>query len=361
MKRIIFIFGIICFLLFDSMHVFSQNNGVIRKIVIDAGHGGKDPGAVGKNSREKDITLSIALKTGSYIERNFPDVEVIYTRKTDRFIKLRDRARIANEAGAHLFISIHCNANTSSKIYGAETYVMGLHKSEDNLEVAKLENASILKEEDYSEHYEGFNPNSPEAYIIFSLYQNAHLEQSLNIASKVQNQFRERVGIRDRGVLQAGFWVLYKTTMPGILVETGYLSNSKDEQFLLTRNGQNYIASTIYRAFKEYKQEYEQGNNEVAESVSFEKKDAQVIYRVQILSSDKKLKSKDKRLKGLKNIYNYKHQGMYKYCTGEEILFSTANDLKIEMRAKGFKDAFIVAFKDNQRISLSEAKELSEN
>ncbi|MCF8388407.1 MAG: N-acetylmuramoyl-L-alanine amidase, partial [Bacteroidales bacterium] len=214
-KRVFAFFGIVALVFLPLHDAFADGEGRIRKVVIDAGHGGRDPGALGKNSREKDIALSIALKTGGYIEKYLPDVEVIYTRKSDRFVELHKRAQIANEAQADLFISIHCNANNSSQPYGTETYVMGLHKSQANLEVAQKENAAILKEEDYQAEYEGFDPESPEAYIIFSLFQNAFLDQSLEFASLVQNQFKERVGLRDRGVMQAGFLVLYRITMPG--------------------------------------------------------------------------------------------------------------------------------------------------
>lgn len=229
----------------------------VRKVVIDAGHGGHDPGAVGRISKEKDITLSIALKTGKYIEENLSDVEVIYTRKTDVFVELYKRAKIANEAKADLFISIHCNANKSSSPYGAETYVMGLHKSEANLAVAQLENAAILLEEDYHVKYDGFDPNSPEGNIFFSMLQNAYLDQSLYLASNVQKHFKDRVNLFDRGVKQAGFLVLYKTTMPSVLIETGFISNSKEEKLLASDEGQNYIASAIFRAIKDYKKSFE--------------------------------------------------------------------------------------------------------
>ena len=339
----------------------AQVNGGINTVVIDAGHGGRDPGAVGKNSKEKHITLSIALKTGAYIEKNFPNVKVIYTRKTDRAVALHERARIANDAKADLFISIHCNANNSSKIYGSETYVMGLHKSQANLEVAKKENASILGEEDYMAHYEGFNPNSPEAYIIFSLYQHANLDQSLNFAAKVQKQFKDRVGLRDRGVYQAGFMVLYKTTMPGVLVETSYLSNSSDEKYLLTKKGQVYIASAIYRAFKEYKHEYEKNalssttNNTTPNA---EEEIAQeIIFRVQIASSSKDIKN-HRKFKNLGDLFVYNHNGQNKYCIGAEKNMNDARELKKKLRKKKFKDAFIIAFLNGERISIKLAQEM---
>lgn len=358
MKRNSFLFVI--FLFCCPLFGLGQTTGHINTIVIDAGHGGKDPGASGKNSKEKNIALAIALKTGMYIENNFPDVKVIYTRKTDRFIPLHQRAKIANDAKADLFISIHCNANNSSKIYGTETYVMGLHKSQANLEVAKTENASILQEEDYMVRYEGFNPNSPEAYIIFSLYQHANLDQSLNLAAKVQKQFKERVGLRDRGVYQAGFLVLYQTTMPGILVETSYLSNAKDEKYLLSKEGQVYIASAIYRAFKEYKLEYEknlQTQPPVISDKPENKLTPNVIFRVQIASSSKDIRG-HRKFKDLGNIFVYKHRGMNKYCIGEEKNMKSATDLKNTLRKKKFKDAFIVAFLDGERISIDRAQEM---
>ena len=233
----------------------------VNRVVIDAGHGGKDPGAMGAHSREKDIALAIALKTGEYITKYLPDVEVIYTRKTDVFVELYKRAEIANDAKASLFISIHCNASKSTAASGTETYVMGLHKSAANLEVAKLENAAILNEDNFADMYDGFNPNQDEDYITLTMFQNAFLEQSTILADEIQRQFRERVKRKDRGVFQAGFLVLYRTTMPGVLIETGFISNPDDESFLMSEDGQAYIASAIFRAFKYYKEEMERSDN----------------------------------------------------------------------------------------------------
>ncbi|MBL7857870.1 MAG: N-acetylmuramoyl-L-alanine amidase [Cyclobacteriaceae bacterium] len=229
-------------------------------VVIDAGHGGKDSGTLGKASKEKDVALKIALKLGANIEKNLPGVKVIYTRKDDRFIPLDERADIANKNKADLFICIHSNANPNTKAFGTETYVMGLHKDESNLEVAKRENSVILLDENYKERYEGFDPNSAESYILFSLNQSAYQENSLNFASKVEAQFKNRAGRASRGVKQAGFWVLWRTTMPSVLIETGFLSNGTEEQFLVSDSGQELIASGIYRAFKEYKTEVESIN-----------------------------------------------------------------------------------------------------
>jgi N-acetylmuramoyl-L-alanine amidase len=256
-KRFFIIFGILLLALVTTQVALADRHGFINTVVIDPGHGGRDPGAVGRNSKEKDLTLAISLKLGEYIKENMPDVKVIYTREKDEFVELFRRAQIANENNADLFISIHCNSSRSSAALGTETFVMGLHRSEANLEVARKENASILFEEDYMDTYDGFDPHSPEANIIFSLYQNAYLDQSLSVASLVQDQFRERARRIDRGVKQAGFLVLYQITMPGILVEAGFLSNPREEQYLMSESGQAYIASAIYRAFRDYKEQHE--------------------------------------------------------------------------------------------------------
>lgn len=226
-------------------------------IVIDAGHGGKDHGTSGKIIKEKDLALKIALKVGKHIEKNVPGVKVIYTRKDDRYLPLDERADIANRNKADLFICIHANANKNARAFGTETYVMGLHVDDNNLSVAKRENSVILLDENYEERYEGFDPNSPESYILFTLTQSAYQSSSLSFAQKVEDQFKKRVGRVSRGVKQAGFLVLWRTTMPSVLIETGFLSNSPEEKFLATDEGQELIASGIYRAFKEYKSEVE--------------------------------------------------------------------------------------------------------
>jgi N-acetylmuramoyl-L-alanine amidase len=229
-------------------------------VVIDAGHGGHDPGTRGKKALEKDVALKIALKLGSHIEKNIPGVKVIYTRKSDKYIELDERAAIANRNKADLFICIHANSVPGSKAYGTETYVMGLHKDNSNFEVAKRENSVILMEDNYEERYEGFDPNSPESYILFSLTQSAFQESSLLFAQKIEQQFKNRVGRSSRGVKQAGFVVLWRTTMPSVLIETGFLSNGQEEEILAGDQGQELIASGIYRAFKEYKSDVESIN-----------------------------------------------------------------------------------------------------
>jgi N-acetylmuramoyl-L-alanine amidase len=209
---------------------------------------------------EKDVALKISLKLGSYIEKNIPGVKVIYTRKDDHYLGLDERADIANKAKADLFICIHANSVPGSNAYGTETYIMGLHKDNANFEVAKRENAVILMDENYKERYEGFDPNSPESYILFSITQSAYQESSLMFAAKVEEEFKLRAGRKSRGVKQAGFVVLYRTTMPSVLIEAGFLSNSEEEGFLLTDKGQDLIASGVYRAFKKYKSEVESIN-----------------------------------------------------------------------------------------------------
>jgi N-acetylmuramoyl-L-alanine amidase len=259
--------NIVAILLFSVALVTASFNhtGVrdykVQKVVIDAGHGGKDPGTSGEFSVEKDIALSIALETGEIIKKHMPDVEVIYTRVDDSYPDLKDRSDLANNNHADLFMSIHCNsAPWSEKVHGTETYVMGLHKTEENFEVAKRENSVILLEENYEETYQGFDPSSPESYILFNLTQSAYQERSIAMASKVEDQFKNRVGRRSRGIKQAGFYVLWSTSMPSILIETGYLSNAKEERDLNDKLQQTYIASGIYRAFRDYKTEIESQN-----------------------------------------------------------------------------------------------------
>lgn len=230
----------------------------VKAIVIDAGHGGKDPGCIGKISRESNIALKVALELGKIIKEQLPDVKVIYTRKDDTFIPLDERSAIANRNNADLFLSIHCNANEKKTVFGTETYVMGLHTSEENLQVAMRENSVILQEEDYLKKYDGFDPQSPLAYIIMANMQSAYIDNSLRIASKIEDQFATRVKRHSRGVKQAGFVVLRKSAMPSALIEIGYLSNVQEEKYLNTTLAQVYIASAIYRAVRDYKKEIEE-------------------------------------------------------------------------------------------------------
>lgn len=228
----------------------------VRTLVIDAGHGGKDPGCHGAVANEKHIALSVAKELARIVEENLPDVKVILTRNADHFVELHERANIANKANADLFISIHCNSGPSAA-HGTETFTMGLHTSDGNLNVAKRENSVILSEDDYLEKYDGFDPNSSEAHILFSLYQNAYMDNSLKLAQKIEDQFKNRVNRHSRGVKQAGLLVLWKTAMPSVLIELGFLTNTNEEQYLNNAHNQVLMASGIYRAFKEYKFELE--------------------------------------------------------------------------------------------------------
>jgi len=226
---------------------------IVKTVVIDAGHGGKDSGCSGKKAKEKDIALSVALKVGEYIKENVPDVEVLYTREKDTFVELHERASFANRNSADLFISIHCNHSPASYVQGTETYVMGNDKSDANLEVARRENSVVALETNYKDKYDGFNLDDPLSDIIFSLYQNSYREQSLKFAQLIENQFKNRAMRHSRGPKQESFLVLYKTNMPSVLIEIGFLSNKAEEQFLDSDIGQVLIGSAIYRAFKEYK------------------------------------------------------------------------------------------------------------
>lgn len=351
-------------LLFVVPSAFSQEKVTLNKVVIDAGHGGKDPGTIGRRTQEKYVALSVALKLGTLIQRNFRDVEVTYTRDRDNFIELHERAAIANRNKADLFISIHANANQVRTLRGAETYIMGLHRSQANLEIAKLENAAILLETDYSDKYEGFDPNSDESYITFSLYQNSNLESSSRFASDIQEQMKDRVGLNDRGVRQAGFLVLYKTTMPSVLVEIGYLSNIEEENFLISETGQDYIASAIYRAFRNYKNAIEQqqtgrpANTGNMTKPPIQLSGADIIFRIQIVASPDQINITSPRFHGVKGIQMYRHNGMFKYTYGEETELEKAKQLQTRMQQSGFPDAFIVAFRKGERISLDEAKSI---
>lgn len=394
MKRKIIIFGILSMLLLYALPLQADRHGFVRKVVIDPGHGGRDPGAIGANSEEKDLVLSISLKLGRYIEENFDDVEVIYTRTTDEFIGLQRRAQIANENKADLFISMHINSVASHRPYGTETFVMGLHKSKENLAVAKKENASILYEDDYLETYDGYDPNSPESNIMFSMFQNLYLNQSLTMASLIQDQFRDRAGRHDRGVKQAGFLVLYNIAMPGILVEAGFLSNPKEEKYLMSETGQAHIASAVFRAFRDYKNYQDNlaqqqlaviNGNSIDASDSDNLHDVSadpdrsvsahstppsdngpvISFRVQFATTSIERPADAPEFKGLEGISFYFHDGLYKYTVGNEKTLEEAVLIQQNLHKNGFKDAFVVAFKNNERIAPAEAmrlvKEISEN
>lgn len=338
-------------------------------VVIDAGHGGKDPGARGTIIDEKVINLSVALKLGEKISAGHDDVKVVYTRKTDRFVELDERANIANRNKADLFISIHTNAvKRGSPVRGTETYTLGLARSEENLDVAKRENSAILLEDNYQQTYEGFDPNVSESYIIFEFMQNKHMEQSVGFASEIQKRFSS-AGRVDRGVRQAGFLVLRKTGMPSVLVELGYISNKDEERFMKSAEGQNKLVNALSEAFTRYKTKYDRQQGEVSRkaapadvapkpapqekrpsSATVKTKIAgKIVYKVQILTSDRKLRVGAKAFKGYKNVDYFVENGIYKYTYGETTDFNAAKKLRREV-AGDFKDAFIVAFKDGKKV-----------
>lgn len=367
----LFLFGWIISFSHPVMGI-SPESYKLKKVVIDAGHGGKDSGALGRKSMEKDIVLTVALQVGQYINEHFPEVEVLYTRDKDVFIGLDERSSMANESGADLFISIHCNSNPSSTPFGTETYVMGLHKSEGNLDVAMRENAVITYEDDYSSKYEGYDPSSAESFIIFSLMQNHNLDQSLNMASLIQGEFKDRARRHDRGVKQAGFIVLWKTSMPSVLVELGFLSNSKEEEYLLSESGQTYLASAIFRAFRSYKDQIETKSSYAAEH-SFDYSKANqttdnaahqrvnfgsgVTYKVQLAASNKQIPANDPFFKNLDGVEEYTVKNQYKYLVGNQKTYQEIARFCEEVREL-FPDAFIIAFENGEQITLEQAKKL---
>ncbi|MFI5218648.1 MAG: N-acetylmuramoyl-L-alanine amidase [Bacteroidia bacterium] len=401
----------------------------IKTVAIDAGHGGHDYGCGGLNSKEKNIALDISLRLGAMIEKNMPDVRVVYTRKTDVFIELHERAGIANRAKADLFICIHCNSACTrdkktkkeicnDEVYGPETFVMGLHKTEENLAVARRENESVLYEKDYEKRYDGYDPNSPEANIIFSLFQNAYMNQSIAFASKIQNEFTEYAGRSSRGVKQAGFLVLYRTAMPSVLVETGFLTSKSEEKYLSSDKGQTDVATVIFRAFKEYKIDLEgewvnddsdnQAPKQTIDTMTppvknntnhQTKKDSlitevkktpvdsgktvktdsdstpvikapvepkekaniesAVYYTVQIGAVPTAASQNTELFDKVENVKKINSgDGVTRFTTGTFHALNDALKKQNEMRTRGFKDAFVTAYHNNKRITLKEASEL---
>lgn len=388
----------ICFLLFAVLALcvntaFPQAKDAIKKVVIDAGHGGSDIGAPGSMSKEKDVNLAVALELGKQIKETCPDVEVYYTRKTDTYPTLYERCNYANNQHADLFISIHCNASTNKTAHGTETFVMGLDKSEHNLEVARRENASMLLEDDYKTKYGGFNPNSPESYVIFSLYANNYLDNSTKLAAKVQKNLVSTTGFPDRKVQQAGFWVLHAVAMPSILVELGFISNPEEEKKLIDKDFQKKMAQTICLAFAQYKSEVEgksiqqiSNNADVKQETKPAETNAQakpaetkpvkqevtaaqtdkpvekandngICFKVQFCASPEDVPLNDKRFFGVKNVGKYKEKNMWKYTSGNEKTYEDAQKVLKEVKVK-YPDAFIIAFKNGEKIPVPEARQL---
>lgn len=342
-------------------------------VVIDAGHGGKDPGAISANKKlyEKDVTLKVALMVGESIKKNHPEVKVLYTRKTDVFVGLNDRARMANKANADLFISIHTNAAKSRTAKGAETYTLGIEeeRTERNLEIAKRENGVIFLEDNHEKTYANFNPNSPESYIIFEYMQSEFVKESIHMAQYVQEHLASDANRHDRGVRQAGFLVLNATSMPSILVELGYISNAEDAKYLGSESGQKRMSRCISEAFDKYYTDLMKLNasQPAVESTwsttipaskeqpkAIQGDEQQPVFKVQFLSSSKQLAAEDKAFKGLKPVEFYYDKGLYKYTYGSSTNYNDIIRIKKKVNEK-FKDAFIVAFVQGERIDTQQA------
>ncbi len=337
-------------------------------VVLDAGHGGHDSGNTGHNGKykESEIALSIVLKIGAVLEK-LPNVKVIYTRKTDVFVGLRERAAIANKNDADLFVSVHCNAH-SSQAYGAETFVLGLHKSQANFEVAKKENEVIYLEENYEEKYGGFNPNAPESLIGMILMQEEYLDQSILLASLVQNNIVNNLKRHDRSVKQAGFWVLHNTYMPSVLIETGFLTNKKEGAYLNSARGQEEMAREIATAITRYVASLSETNSNmkiddseikqhiVEKAIAETEEDIYegVIFKVQLAASGSKLDPSPNNFKGLKEVSRNQEDGMYKYYYGATSDYNKIEMMKTFARQNGYAAAYIVAFKNGKKVNLPE-------
>ena len=342
-------------------------------VVIDAGHGGKDPGAVSANKQiyEKDITLKVALMVGESITASHPEVKVLYTRKTDKFVGLNDRARMANKANADLFISIHVNAAKNRSAKGAETFTLGVEeeRTELSLDVAKRENGVILLEDNHEKTYANFNPNSPESYIIFEYMQSEFVKESIHLAQYVQENFAKDANRQDRGVRQAGFLVLNATSMPSILVELGYISNAEEAKYLASATAQKRLSQCITKAFDQYYADLKKLQNNMLmaeESLSTEQENATgnlqtavvrddtPVFKVQFLSSSKKLEKGNPAFKGVGPVSYYYEKGLYKYTCGESANYNEILHVKNKVNEK-FKDAFVVAFVKGERIDTRQA------
>lgn len=379
-------------------------------VVLDAGHGGHDPGAMGDIMREKDINLSITLDLGTIIEQNFKDVKVVYTRKTDKYLTLQERADVVNNHHADLFICIHTNAAPSPSAYGAETFTLGLAKTKANLDVAMRENSVITLEENYKTKYHGFDPNSVDSYIMFEFMQDKYIDRSVDFASIIQKQFLSYCNRSDRGVRQAGFWVLHRSACPSVLVEVGFISNPTEERYLSSDQGQKEMATAIFNAFVDYKRAHDKRSglqtsnvtkidqkvkveehtqlqvaraaeetskklvvnpqqNRVADTVIkiistkqtpvivtvTENKIVQSpIFKVQLFASKKTIKPNAPDFKGIKNVDYFIEKGLNKYTIGAETDYQKIENIRNKILSK-FPNAFIIAFVGDQKISAKEA------
>lgn len=355
-----------CFLT-SAKNLIKSNDKFV--VVLDAGHGGHDSGNLGSGYKESEIALKIVLEVGKQLEQN-DDIKVIYTRKKDEFVTLRGRAKIANDAGADLFVSVHCNAHNSSA-HGTETFVLGLHANQRNFEIAKKENEVIFLETDYQKHYEGFDPNSPESMIGITIMQELYLEQSIHLARLVEDSFKFKRKRTSRGVKQAGFWVLHNTYMPSILIETGFLTYKKEGEYLNSKNGQAKMSSSIIEAILAYKKNLDQniGENiyEETPSVGIDQTPQtalvydHIVFKVQIAASSRDLEPKSYNFNGLTDISKEKIGGLYKYYSGHTSDLNEIRRLEIIAKQKGYTTSFVVAFEDGKQINLSEALKTSSN
>jgi N-acetylmuramoyl-L-alanine amidase len=354
---------LIVLFLFSSFGVAAQTKSKF-KVVLDAGHGGKDYGNVHHGFIEKKIALAVTLKVGEYLGKD-ADFDFIFSRKTDVFVELKDRAINANKQDADLFVSIHCNAAKNYSAFGTETFVMGLSRSSTNLEVAKNENSVILLEDDYKENYKGFDPNKPESLLGLKILQEEYLNQSIELAGFVEQNFKNDLSKKSRGVKQAPLWVLDASYMPGVLIEIGFLSNKVEGTYLNTEEGQNEISKAIAEAILSYKKNYFISttiNNSVKTITEVKKEEPVVIkdlkgiiFKVQLAASSKKIETIPSNFKGL-NELSYDQIGkIYKYFYGSETTYTQAKKKLDEAKEKGYESAFLVAYKDGVKISLSEA------
>jgi len=358
-KKLLLILISCCFLFGVHQQCFAQKKSYT--VVIDAGHGGHDPGNVGNGYREKNIALKIALEVGRIVGTE-KDIKIVYTRNTDVFIDLWKRGNIANNVKADLFVSIHCDAHTSNA-YGAGTFVLGLHANKRNFNVAKRENSVILLEKDYKKNYK-YNPNSPESIIGLSLLQEENLDQSLLLASSIQNNFTKKNRRKSRGVKQAGFVVLFQTTMPSVLVELGFLTNKKEGRYLNSKNGQKAMSKSIASSIIEYVSQLKLNMVDVEgeyipEVVAAKKnnrlKKEVILFKIQISSSKRKIAAKSYNFKGLRNIERVKVQSYYKYYYGKTSNYKSIQSLLKTVKKKGYRSAFIAAFKNGDKISVKQA------
>jgi N-acetylmuramoyl-L-alanine amidase len=376
-KRILYISLVALVFTLGSAYRISDNEETTEKkfiVVLDAGHGGSDPGTLGTGrykTAEKDIALAVTLKVGKLIEANYPNVKVVYTRTGDTFPTLKRRVEIANSNNADLFISVHCNANPNTEASGSESFVMGLHKSEESLRNAMRENASIYLESNGGRDYDGFDPNNPDTYIALSLRENIYQDKSILMAKNVQDEF-VKLGRKNRGVKQAPYYVITFTNMPSILIELGFLSNHKEEDYLQSKEAQEELSSAVYRAFIDYQSKLFniQPLNTPQTTVRVEKAEKanayegliweeiplnEVAFKVQIMSSATPLQKKSNQFKGLERIEEYLSNGAHKYLVGSTRSLDDAKKNQKILRDAGFSGAFVVAFENGIRISNEEA------